>query len=366
MSTLDKITIRNFKSIRELDLDIQPLNVFIGANGAGKSNFVGAFKFLNHLIDENLQTYTAKQGGADRILHYGGKVSGTMSFEVSLNGGVNGYRCVLDTTSEDSFFFDKEIVCFHDEKGGYPEPYDDFLGSGHLETKINKAVNQKTSRVAKHVLDHLRSWKLYHFHDTSESAKVKQTGDLEDNRTLHPDARNLAAFLYEMKEWNEDHFENIQDAIRLVAPFFNQFDLQPSRLNPDKIRLEWKEKGSDAYFDAASLSDGSLRFMCLATLLLQPRPPAVILLDEPELGLHPYAIKVLANLLQSAAQKSQVLVATQSVTLVNQFTPEDVVVVEREESQSVFRRLDKEDMSEWLDEYGLGDLWEKNILGGRP
>jgi predicted ATPase len=161
-------------------------------------------------------------------------------------------------------------------------------------------------------------------------------------------------------------YENIRDSIRLVAPFFDRFALEPSRLNPDKIRLEWKHKGTSDYFNASSLSDGTLRFMCLATLLLQPELPSIILLDEPELGLHPYAIAVLAGLLRSASKSVQVIVATQSVTLVNQFGPEDIVVVDRNEEQSTFRRLDRTHIDEWLEDYGLGDLWEKNILGGRP
>ena len=159
---------------------------------------------------------------------------------------------------------------------------------------------------------------------------------------------------------------NIQDTIRQIAPFFEGFRLEPSRLNPDKIRLEWREKGSETYFNAHALSDGTLRFMCLATLLLQPTMPNVILLDEPELGLHPAAISLLADLLLSAAQRTQILVATQSVTLVNQFTPESVWVVERGDRHSVFKRLETADMSTWLDEYSLGELWEKNIIGGRP
>ena len=152
----------------------------------------------------------------------------------------------------------------------------------------------------------------------------------------------------------------------MVAPFFDRFNLQPSRLKPDKIRLEWKEKGSDAYFNGSSLSDGSLRFMCLATLLLQPHLPSIILLDEPELGLHPMAISVLADLLRSTSQRTQILAATQSVTLVNQFDPENIVIVDRDEEQSVFRHVDRSSMKDWLEDYGLGDLWEKNLLGGRP
>ena len=154
--------------------------------------------------------------------------------------------------------------------------------------------------------------------------------------------------------------------MRQIAPFFEEFRLAPSKLNENKIRLEWKEKGSDAYFNASSLSDGTLRFICLATLLLQPQLPAVVLLDEPELGLHPAAVTLLADLLGSAATRTQVIVATHSVTLVNQFEPDSVWTVDREDNQSVFRHLSQTDMSAWLNDYGLGELWEKNVLGARP
>jgi len=365
MKKLDRIVITNYKSIRNLDLELSDLNVFIGANGSGKSNFIGAFKFLNHLIEGNLQTYTAERGGADTILHFGRKHSESMSFNLSFENGVNGYVCRLRASAEDNFFFQYEEVWYH-MKHFYPRPKVEPLGGGHIESTLSQIRTKGGSHIAGYVLDHLSSWRIYHFHDTSDSAKVKQTGDLADNRFLRPDARNLAAFLYRLEQTHKDHFDNIQDAVRLVAPFFDRFNLQPSELNPDKIRLEWLEKGSDAYFNASVLSDGTLRFICMATLLLQPQLPSVILIDEPELGLHPSAIAVLANLLQSAAQRTQVLISTQSVTLVNQFEPQDVVVVEREEGQSVFRRLDKADMTDWLDDYSLGDLWEKNVIGGRP
>jgi predicted ATPase len=117
------------------------------------------------------------------------------------------------------------------------------------------------------------------------------------------------------------------------------------------------------------LSDGTLRFICLTTLLLQPKSllPDTLLIDEPELGLHPFAINLLADMLQEAAESKQVIVSTQSVELLNAFQPEDVVVVQREEDASVFKRLDKAALSDWLaDDYSLGELWKRNILGGRP
>jgi len=151
-----------------------------------------------------------------------------------------------------------------------------------------------------------------------------------------------------------------------VAPFFDRFELAPSQLNEKKIKLEWRQKGSDAYFDAYSLSDGTLRFICLATLLPQPNPPALILLDEPELGLHPFAIRILAEMLEAASKRVQVILATQSVTLLNNFEPKDVIVAENDGLKTTFKRLDENKLSMWLEEFSIGDLWEKNVLGGRP
>ncbi len=362
--SLDRIIIRGFKSIREADVELGALGVLIGANGSGKSNLVGVFKFLNQIMEKNLQIYVASAGGADSFLYFGRKTTPEMSLELSFAGHRNGYRCTVIPTADDTFAFKEEECWFHDTKR-YAQPYTVYLGQGHRETAL-LAHAEAGEQIANYVRQDLRSWRIYHFHDTSDSAKVKQTGDLEDNYFLRPDAANLAAFLYRLRVQHKQHYDNIVDAIRLVAPFIEDFVLEPSRLQERKIRLEWREKGSDAYFNAFSLSDGTLRFMCLATLLLQPTLPSTILLDEPELGLHPYAITVLAELLRSAATKTQVLVSTQSVTLVNQFEPKDVIVVEREREGSTFRHLDKASMETWLEEYGVGDLWEKNLLGGRP
>ena len=363
MKSLDRIRASGFKSIKDMDLELRKLNVLIGSNGVGKSNFIGLFKLLNNIVEEKLQVYVGSCGGSETLLHFGRKTTPQISIDLSFADNTNGYKCILSPTADDTLIFSYEESWFHDGSR-YVNPLRVPLGSGHKETKLSEEA--KTKNIARYVRDDLKSWKVYHFHDTSDSAKVKQTGDLEDNPVLRPDAGNLAAFLYRLKDKSPTHYANIVDATRLVFPFFDDFALAPSALNPDKIRLEWRETGSDAYFNASALSDGTLRFMCLSTLLLQPYLPTAILLDEPELGLHPYAITILAELLRGAATKTQVIVSTQSLSLVNQFEPEDIIVVEREERHSVFRHLDKADMQSWLDDYGLGDLWEKNIIGGRP
>jgi predicted ATPase len=362
MKPLKAITIYGYKSIRELDaLVLRPLNVLIGANGVGKSNFISLFKLLNEIINRNLQVYVGKAGGSDTQLYFGQKVTGEI--HIRLDFAPNGYEIILTPTANDSLIIKQEVGWFHGSS--YPQPYRDVLSAGIEESKLAEKA-QRGNAISSHILSSLSSWKLYHFHDTSESAKVKLTGDIDDNNFFRPDASNLAAFLFLLREKQFPYYQRIIETIRLVAPFFDDFQLNPSQRNEEKIRLEWKERGSDTYFNAHSLSDGTLRFMCLTTLLLQPSLPATILLDEPELGLHPYALSVLAGLLKSAATKTQIIVSTQSVQLVNEFDPEDLIVVEREDNQSVFKKLDAIEIKSWLEDYKLGELWETNLIGGRP
>ncbi len=364
MRVLEQISIVNFKSIREQELALARLNVFIGANGSGKSNLIQAFQFLRQVVLQNLAGYSLERG-ADNLLYFGQKTSSYM--ELYLQFGEpdvsNAYKIRLSPTQEGGLIAIGETVFFHDKKR-YPGrgPFDREIGTASKEAHIATS----TDPIAKYVRADLGTYRLYHFHDTSDTSPVKGTGLIDDNRFLREDAANLAAFLYMLQQRSPGHYRNIEDTIKQVAPFFDGFNLAPSRLSPDKIRLEWKERGNDAYFNAKSLSDGTLRFMCMATLLLQPDLPAVVLLDEPELGLHPAAITLLADLLVSASIRTQVLVATQSVTLVNHLEPEHVWTVNREDNQSTFRHLSKEDMSTWLDGYALGELWEKNIFRARP
>ncbi|HSW88278.1 MAG TPA: AAA family ATPase [Candidatus Saccharimonadales bacterium] len=362
---LNKITIKGYKSIRELNnLELNNLNILIGPNGAGKSNLISLFKMLNAMAEERFQTYTQQIGGAHNLLYYGQKV--TQSIFIDFTFGANAYHCKLTASENDTLFFEEEDCSFHDSSR-YERPYrESLLSTGGKESGLKSNIDR--SRIAKYVLESIKSWHIYHFHDTSDTSAMKQVCQIADNERLRPDASNIAAYLFLLQEKYPKEYKNIVNMIRHVTPFFDNFILRPAPINPNTIQLEWKHATSDAYFNAHSLSDGTLRFICLATLLLQPtdKLPSTILLDEPELGLHPYAITVLANLLKSAATNTQVLVSTQSVTLVNQLTPENIIVVDRNEKESTFKRLTKDDWNHWLDSYGIGDLWEKNLIGGRP
>jgi predicted ATPase len=363
---LDFITVRGFKSLASIEeLPLRAINVVIGPNGAGKSNFIGMFSFLNAIREGRLQDYVTKAGGAEKILYFGSKVTKKVDFHLSFNGGVNQYSLGLSPTENDNLFPSEERVYFWDKARYSKAPYDQSVERRGNEAGISDPAKKG---MAYWVRQHLGSWRVYHFHDTSVGSPMKKTADVGDNRFLRPDGSNLAPFLYYLRQKHESSYGLIVQTIQRVTPFFDDFLLEPLRLNPDKIRLEWRHKNSDQYFDASSLSDGTLRFIGLATLFLQPNlyRPSVILVDEPELGLHPYAITMLASLVKAASEKTQVILSTQSPFLLDQFQPEDVLVANRVDDSTHLTRLDTEKLSAWLDEYSLGQLWEKNELGGRP
>ncbi|MBK5293340.1 MAG: AAA family ATPase [Acidobacteriia bacterium] len=368
-SALDYITIQGFKSIASVEkLPLRPINVLIGPNGSGKSNFIGAFAFLHAIREGRLQEYVIAAGGAEKILHFGSKVTKAITFFLSFENEVNQYELTLSPTSDDGLFPSAEIPYFWDKTKGYDEPCNTSLSAWQQgrEAGISDPINDQ--RIAGWVRKRLGSWRLYHVHDTSFSSPMRKTAKVNDNEFLRADGSNLAAFLYYLREKHDDSYSLIQRTVQRVAPFFDDFRLKPLKLMPDDIKLEWRHRKSDQYFDASSLSDGTLRFIALATLFLQPKKylPSVILVDEPELGLHPYAIEMLASLIRQASVNTQVIVSTQSSLLLDHFEPEDVLVANRVDDGTQITRLDSKRLTTWLEEYSLGQLWEKNELGGRP
>jgi predicted ATPase len=365
MRRLSQLTVEGYKSIASQTLALGTLNVLIGGNGVGKSNLISVFKLLREMYDGNLQLAVGRAGGANAMLHFGRKQTSSIKLQVDFSDEgssyKNAYRVDLTPTDQDALVYSAERGGFQNS-ALHDRPYWEDFGSGHLEALLPK----RDGKIAGWVKEDLASYRVYHFHDTSDSAAVKQTCDVGDNRFLQADAKNLAAFLFWMQSQHIDRFDLIRETVRQIAPFFDRFQLQPLATNENKIRLEWREQGSESYFNAHQLSDGTLRFMCLVTLLLQPTIPRLVLLDEPELGLHPAAVELLAELLKQAAQRTQLLVSTQSVTLVNHLEPEHVWVADRKDRATQFQHLAKQDLSEWLGAYALGELWEKNVLGGRP
>ncbi len=355
---LDSIEIEGYRSIANACVELKRLNVLIGANGSGKSNFVGAFRAVRQIVDQHLQEAVLTAGGADRWLRHGQKHTPQLRFKVRF--GSSGYEVSLVPSDDGS-------LVIHDELASIDGDVWTSINGHHVS--LNRESTLKRAGLPSKVLPAMQSWRLFHFHDTSRSAGVKQAGKVDDNHALREDGSNLAAVLYRTQSREPTSYQRILKSVQQVAPFFEDFTLQPSRLNPDVIKLEWKERGSDQYLDGHSLSDGTLRFICMVTMLHQPERPEVLVIDEPELGLHPFAITHLANLFRSVATEAnlQIVAATQSTAFVNQLDPSELIVVDRDEHDaSTFRRPTEAEIAGWLEEYGLGDLWEKNVIGGRP
>jgi predicted ATPase len=369
MNRLVSLTLNGFKSVRRLDsLAFGPRNVLIGANGAGKSNLISFFRLLSWAVASSpgsLQFYVSKVGGANALLHYGSSITPQIeaSLEFETDAGFNDYSMRLFHAAPDTLIFADEQYRF--SRRGFPTkaPWRSF-GGGHREANLIQA-SENGDQTARVIRSLLRECVVYQFHNTSETARIRQRWDVEDNRFLKEDGANLAPFLRRLRESEPTAYRRILETIRQIVPFFGEFVLEPVG---NTVLLQWRERYSDIVFGAHQASDGTLRTLALLALLLQPRQdlPDVLILDEPELGLHPYAISVVAGLLKSVAIEKQVILATQSMTLIDYFDLEDVVVVDRPESESVFKRLSPEPLKEWLEEYSLGELWEKNVLGGRP
>lgn len=311
---------------------------------------------LPGLKSPSLQTYVADGGGSDDFLFNGPKI--TENIETELMFGANGYRFKLAPTSDETFMINDEANHYiHYSQGWYN------LGSGHYRPKLLENMKSK-SEVPRHIYNAIDSWRIYHFHDTSKFSPMRRSESVYDNDYFRFDAANIAPFLLYLKARKKDVYDRIIDTIRLTAPFFENFILKPD-LN-EKARLLWHHKGFDYPLKPSHLSDGTLRFICLAVALLQPYLPSTMIIDEPELGLHPYAIEILAELIKSAANKTQLIISTQSPALVDFFEPQDIVVVDRNKGESILKRLDKADFNLWLEDYSLGELWRKNIIEGTP
>jgi predicted ATPase len=357
---LERISLMGYKSIKELS-NFQlnnGLNVLIGANGSGKTNFIRFFELLGNMMDPNkgLQNYVRSRGGADAFLFRGLKV--TPEFSAHLKFGLNEYKFTLRGADDRSLFFAHESAPF---SGPWYGAIKNDQGNGHKESPLGR---KRGSMSEQWVPETIRNWRIYHFHDTSPSAAVMGLCNIVDNDVLHGNAGNLAAFLMKLSEKNPECYAQIEETVRQVAPFFGNFVLK--EVSQGQTQLLWKDRYSDLIYYPHQLSDGTIRYICLATVLLQSSPSSTIIIDEPELGLHPYAIKLLASLIHEASQKAQLIVSTQSSILLDEFSPDQVIVVNQVEGESRLERQGEAKMADWLKEYTLGQLWEKNVIGGLP
>ena len=362
MPQITHLTIRGFKSIRALEeFELRSLNVLVGPNGAGKTNFVSLFHMLSCMAEKGLWRFVSEQGGPNAIL-FGGRMR-TKQIEAHFIFEKATYRFTLVPDGERIIFKEEETGRFH---RGNVATYE--FGSGHRESQLWCEDIDKVDMFAPYVREAISSWRAYHFHDTSLTSGIRNAQALYDDLELHSEASNLGSILWRLRKQYPNHYRRVIETVRLAAPFFGDFIYPVDE--PKRLVLRWCHANNPkTALGAYQLSDGTLRFICLATLLLLPDrlAPKLTLIDEPELGLHPYAIVLLAELLRSASDTRQIIVSTQSPDLISELEPEDVVVVNRDTDESVFERLSSDRLRVWLEDgYTLGELWKMNTFGGRP
>ncbi len=353
---MDCIEIAGYKSIKKAEIAMRPINILIGANGSGKSNFLSFFDFLNVIYEQKLANYVALSSGIEKILHKGPKITEQIEVRVGFKRRTysNAYSFVIKH-GESGFIFTKEDVWYQDD----PKTISSMKPESQLKLR--------TELRARFVREYLEGLKKYHFHDTGKNSPFTKTSHIEnDVHFLYEKGENLAAFLFNIRQKEPKIYSRIVTTIQSIAPYFSDFYFQPNA--EGYVKLQWQDKFCSTTYGATDLSDGTIRFIALATLFLQPKLPASIIIDEPELGLHPFAIAKLAGMMKSVAERgAQVIVSTQSVELVNYFSAEDIITVDQQNGESMFNRLKTDDLAIWLEEYSIGDLWQKNIIqGGQP
>lgn len=360
---LKDVKIKGYKSFSPnegIDITLSDINVLLGANGSGKSNFISFFKMLSALCEGQFQNYVAISGTPELFLYYGVKKTKKIDVSLTFDCDIENvyYNFELSYAIPDKLIITRVDCRIYNEEGRFPLNLSKPPFNEYPINQSSHPINQLLSDI-----------KVFQFHDTGMDSPLRMQSNKENADYLQSNGANLAAYLFWMKSEASDYYNRIVSYIREIMPQFGDFYLEPNAKG--FVMLKWKDNTTNDYVQLPQqISDGSLRFMALATLLLQPeyRMPRVIILDEPELGLHPAAISQLAEMVKEASQNAQIIIATQSPQLADEFKPSQIIITERDEDKAAttFKHLNADRLKDWLEEYSVSELWNKNVIGGRP
>lgn len=362
---IKSVTIEGFRSLRSIqNLEFPQLTVLIGANGAGKSTLIRFFEMLSWMLkSQNLQEFVLQQGSGDDQFFMGARQTPRIHAEIQLEtgSGFNDYRFDLTHLSAgDTVMVLNEAYRYSDRKITTKAKWTELHEVGK-----EARLPEQTTKTAKTICNLLRQCSTYQFHDTSAKSAIRLRWDVSESFRLRSDGGNLAAVLLDLQTNDLQRYKLIIKQIQRVLPTFKHFVLEPVA---GKVELRWQGLHSDKIFGAHLTSDGSLRLFCLLTLLNLPpaRLPDVMFFDEPELGLHPHAITLVADMLKRLSKKRQIFVATQSPYMVDCFELENIIVAENKQGETMLRNMPREKYQEWLDDdYMLSDIWLKDSVGGQ-
>lgn len=361
---IQSITIKGFRSLRDVsNLELPQLTVLIGENGAGKSTLVRFFEMLSWMLkSQELQKFVLYEGGGDDQLYMGLRNTDIIHAEICLETekGFNDYQFDLAYVSAgDTLIVMNEAYRYSDRNRDGKARWTMLSGIGK-EAKLPDQDN----KTAKTICNLLKNCTTYHFHDTASNSPIRQRWDIVDCSRLRSDGGNLAPILLNLKENYRQHYKLIISQIQRILPTFRDFIIEPVAY---KVELRWQGLHSDKIFGPHLTSDGSLRLFCLLTLLNLPHEllPNVMFFDEPELGLHPHAITLVAEMLKRLSRSRQIFIATQSPYMVNCFDLDNIIVARSINGETKLHNLSSDKYKEWLNnEYDISDIWLSVPVGG--
>ena len=370
---IESIRIRGFRSLADVELSgLGPATVLIGPNGSGKSNVLRFLDMLHNMLRfQRLGRFVERQGGASDQLFGGSELTDQIEAELTMKAdeGLYDYRFTLEYAHPDRFYFSEEA--FRHRRGEHSSGtrWQD-LGSEHREANLVLAAQSEEfphldKVAARQIIKTVRRSGVFQFHNTDDRSHFKRRWLIANRNGLRSNGGNLAPVLYRMEREDQRRYARICRYIGRILPGFDHFDIEES---DGRVELSWQSDWSDHSFGAHLTSDGSLRTFALVTLLNMPTDmlPDVVLLDEPELGLHPSAVTLIGGMISSLSARKQVIVATQSPLLVDSFELDEIRVLELRNGRTEVLHYDPAEYERWLEDYSTGELWQRNLLGGHP
>lgn len=388
MSIFENIRVQGFRRLHDVDLKLKPLNVMIGANGCGKTTLLDVLALLaasasgnlNETIrdfggvDSNLTNLIAAKADRARFMAFDLAMSvpgrAPIAYHIALSPKGVAYEIAEETLTQQRTpttptpfkYFES-----HHEDVRYFPPNDGLLIPNWEYNPLESSLSQvpKMFQEPEDFRRRLASSTHYHVLDVSQRAPVRLPQQMREARLPGKDGEDLVSCLYTLRETDPDSFETIEDTLRAGFPDFERLNFPP--VAAGTLAMTWKDTTSKNPFYMHQLSEGTLRFLWLVTLLQSPGLTAVTLIDEPEVSLHPELLSLLAELMREASQRTQLIVATHADRLVRSLKPEEVLAMNvNDDGAAEMTWANDLDLQQWLDEYTLDEVWRLGRMGARP
>jgi predicted ATPase len=380
MHKINRIKISGFRRLKNVDLQVRPFMVLIGANGVGKTSMLDAFSLLSASASGNLNGSLSQFGGIANLLTRGKSeevsflvdmtVPGhqPLEYDLHLAPRASGYSIVREVLSQERGLStpfkhidssDKDIRYYEIDQERLVRPT---WEHNPLETSLFQVP--KMFRQPEEMRRILATTTQYHVLDVGPRAPVKLPQPMKPATLPGADGEDLVPYLYYLRETDKNRFESIIDTLRAVFPDFEELNFPPAAAG--MLTMTWKDKNFKKPIYMNELSEGMLRFLWLVSLLQSPDLSTITMIDEPEVSLHPELLSLLSDLMREASKRTQLIIATHSDCFIRFLKPEELVVMDIDEDGCATAKwADSLDIEQWMSEYSLDEVWRMGRMGGR-